>query len=125
MPKKKKEKYEIDETYYLKVDNDINTEDVDKVTFWTNAWNKTKTVAQLSLRISKFGIRVAGVTIKMRGKVFSLARIVAKHVLKRAVGEDETVRHKDGNPLNNHPDNIEIIKKSKFMSWISKGAPEE
>lgn len=117
----RKRKYEIDETYYLKVDD--SAEDViDKVTFWSKNWNRTKTVGELMARVTTRtvkGVRkAAGVFVRLSGKSVSLAWLVAKYVIGREPSPRETVSHKDGNPVNNHPSNIEVIKKSEFMSKI-------
>lgn len=43
----------------------------------------------------------------LRGKY--IHRIVAEAMLRRPLGKDEDVHHKDGNKLNCHPSNLQVI----------------
>lgn len=42
-------------------------------------------------------------------------RYVMEKVLGRPLRPDEIIHHKDGNPLNNHPDNLQIMTQSTHM----------
>lgn len=47
---------------------------------------------------------------------FHIHRAVMEHVLGRELTSDEIVHHKDGNKLNNHPDNLEIVTRSEHIN---------
>lgn len=62
------------------------------------------------------------VYIKETKKVVSYPRILMEEKLGRPLEPDEDVHHKDGNPLNNTLDNLEVIKHGEHQK-MHKPAP--
>lgn len=63
-------------------------------------------------RGTKAGGKVITATIRLgvHGCV-SVGRMVMMYVMNRRLKKSDRVYHKDGNPLNNYPDNLEIRDK--------------
>jgi hypothetical protein len=118
----RKKKYEIDDNFYIKVDDNPDTDPIDRVTVFTKNWNRTKEVGLLCCRktVTAAG-KVLGVSVRLGGKVVSVAFLSAVYVLGHILSPRQKIRHKDGDPTNNHPDNIEVVSKTTFMKWIRKG----
>lgn len=49
------------------------------------------------------------------GRVTTRARVIMEKCLGRKLGRWEWVHHKDGNPLNDSPDNLEVMSASEHM----------
>lgn len=53
---------------------------------------------------------------KITHKVMSYPRVIMEQILGRPLLKTEDVHHKDENPLNNNPDNLEVIDHIKHTS---------
>ena len=58
--------------------------------------------------------------IGINGLQYLLHRYVMEQVLKRKLLPTEIVHHKDGDKLNNHPDNLEVTTNAKHSSEHTK-----
>ena len=52
-------------------------------------------------------------SIKVAGKKMDVHRHLMETIIGRKLGKDEVVHHKDGNPLNNSPDNLIVMTRSE------------
>lgn len=57
---------------------------------------------------------------KVTKKVTSYPRIIMENKLNRKLNINEDVHHVDGNPLNNNPNNLEVIKHGDHQSYHNK-----
>jgi len=46
---------------------------------------------------------------RIKGSTILIHRLIAEIILGRKLHPDEQVHHLDGNGLNNHPDNLEVM----------------
>lgn len=52
----------------------------------------------------------------VRGQKLLVHRLIMEQILERPLSPDEVVHHKDGNKLNNHPSNLELMTRSEHIN---------
>jgi hypothetical protein len=52
----------------------------------------------------------------VRGKKLLVHRLIMEQILGRPLSSDEIIHHIDGNKLNNHPSNLQIMTRSEHIN---------
>jgi len=91
-------------------------------------WDRNPPTDEFKLKIShsktKSGITVAGrrIYVPGRGRVLE-HRLVMENTIGRILESDEQIHHKDGDRLNNHPDNLELLSNSAHQQLHNATRP--
>ena len=92
-----------------------------------------RNVNSIMHRVQRLGIKKRGkmkppivtlseegyLSLKGNGKHYFIHRIIAEYLIGRTLLDDEVVHHKDGDKLNNHPDNLQVMTRSDHMKLHS------
>lgn len=112
--------YPIDDNYSIRIDPHASKAE-DRAQIWSKRWKNAKIAGRIFYRYSKNSDGfIMGAMIRLSGKAFSVARLVWKYVLKRPLRDDSVITHRDGDPRNNHPDNLKQISKKENASRMNK-----
>jgi hypothetical protein len=110
----------IDDNYSIRIDPYASKAE-DRAQIWSKRWRNAKMAGRLFYRYSKTATGIImGAMIRLAGKSYSVARLVWKHVLRRPLRDDSVITHRDGDPRNNHPDNLRQISKSENADRMNR-----